>query len=113
MLQALGTREVVSEIRQVTVEQSGPVRAVVKFDGVHKATKGSREWLPFHVRLYFYAGQQPARMVHTIVFDGDEHRDFIRGLGVVLRYPCGRRSRTGTSVFPERTAGYGPSRSSP
>jgi hypothetical protein len=32
--------------------------------------------LPFVVRLYFYAGTAPVRMVHTIVFDGDHETDF-------------------------------------
>ena len=67
------------------VEQTGPVRAVVKIEGTHKAEKGNREWLPFTVRLYFYGGQAAVRMVHTIVFDGDQEKDFIRGLGVVFR----------------------------
>jgi hypothetical protein len=77
----------VSEIKKVTVEQSGPVRAVVKFEGMHKSQGGSREWLPFVVRLYFYAGQAPVRIVHSFVFDGDEKQDFIRGLGIVCSVP--------------------------
>ncbi|MBN1973452.1 MAG: hypothetical protein JW787_07415 [Sedimentisphaerales bacterium] len=77
----------VSSIKKVTVEQSGPVRAVVKLEGMHKSESQSREWLPFYVRLYFYAGQTPIRMVHSIVFDGDEKQDFIRGLGVVFSVP--------------------------
>ena len=36
-----------SQIQKVTAEQTGPVRAVVKIEGVHKSEKGSREWLPF------------------------------------------------------------------
>ncbi len=76
-----------STIKKVTVEQSGPVRAVVKFEGMHKSQTGGREWLPFSVRLYFYAGPAPVRMVHAIVFDGDEHQDFIRGLGIVFDVP--------------------------
>jgi len=77
----------VSSVKKVTVEQSGPVRAVVKIEGVHKSEKGNRQWLPFCVRLYFYAGQEPVRMVHTIVFDGDEQKDFIRGLGIAFAVP--------------------------
>jgi hypothetical protein len=77
--------EFVSEIKKVTVEQTGPVRAVIKVEGVHKST--TREWLPFIVRLYFYAGADPIRMVHTIVFDGDHERDFIKGLGVAFTVP--------------------------
>jgi hypothetical protein len=76
-----------SEVKSVAVEQSGPVRAVVKFEGMHKSQTGSREWLPFHVRLYFYAGEAPVRMVHTFVFDGDQEKDFIHGLGVSFSVP--------------------------
>src|SRR5471032_1875423 len=76
-----------SDVTNVTVEQSGPVRAVVKLDGLHKSLTGNREWLPFHVRLYFYAGEAPVRMVHTFVFDGDQEKDFIRGLGVSFSVP--------------------------
>src|ERR1017187_5149869 len=75
----------VSLVKKVTVEQSGPVRAVVKFEGVHKGVTSGREWLPFHVRLYFYAGEASVRMVHTIFFDGDQEKDFVRGLGVTDR----------------------------
>ena len=77
----------VSLVRKVTVEQSGPVRAVMKFEGVHKGIVSGREWLTFHVRLYFYAGETSVRMVHTIFFDGDQEKDFIRGLGVTFAVP--------------------------
>jgi hypothetical protein len=75
------------KVSKVTVEQSGPVRAVLKIEGVHQAVAGPREWLPFVVRLYFHAGQDSVRMVHTIIYDGDDQRDFIRGLGVELAVP--------------------------
>jgi hypothetical protein len=76
-----------SAVRKVTVEQAGPVRAVVKIEGVHKADSGAREWLPFVVRLYFYAGLEQVRLIHTIVFDGDDQKDFISGLGVAFSVP--------------------------
>jgi YetA-like protein len=77
----------VSDITSVTVEQSGPIRAVVKISGMHKYQDGSRRWLPFYVRFYFYAGQTSVKMVHSFVFDGDEAHDFIRGLAVVFTVP--------------------------
>lgn len=43
----------VSSIKKVTVEQNGPVRAVVKIEGMEKSVTGTREFLPFVVRLYF------------------------------------------------------------
>ena len=76
-----------SQIRKVTAEQSGPIRAVVRIQGLHKSEKGEREWLPFSVRLYFYAGRAEVRLVHSIVFDGDEQKDFIRGLGLTFEVP--------------------------
>lgn len=76
-----------SRIDRVTVEQAGPVRAVVKIEGRHFGEKTGRLWLPFVVRLYFYAGRRSVRMVHTIIYDGDQNRDFIRGLGVVFEVP--------------------------
>jgi hypothetical protein len=76
-----------SKIDKVTVEQSGPVRAVIKVEGKHKLAKGGREWLPFSLRLYFYAGDPAIRVVHTFIYDGDQQKDFIRGLGLRFSVP--------------------------
>lgn len=70
----------------VSLEQSGPIRAVVKIEGRH-ANESGAAWLPFVVRLYFYAGSDAVRMVHTIVHDGDEQKQFIRGLGMRFNVP--------------------------
>ena len=77
----------VSLVKKVSIEQSGPVRAVVKFEGMHKGVNAGREWLPFVVRLYFYSGETSVRMVHTILFDGDQELDFIHGLGASFAVP--------------------------
>ncbi|MEO8063953.1 MAG: Tat pathway signal sequence domain protein [Pseudomonadota bacterium] len=74
-----------SAIEKVTLEQNGPLRAVVKVEGKH--AHGQRQWLPFTLRFYFYAGGEALRVLHTIVFDGDEDRDFIRGIGLRFSVP--------------------------
>lgn len=74
-----------SRVDKVTVEQQGPVRAVLKLDGTH--TGNGRDWLPFSVRLYFYAGAESVRIVHTFIFDGEPAKDFIAGLGVTAQVP--------------------------
>jgi hypothetical protein len=74
-----------SEIGTVTVEQRGPLRAVLKIEGRHQGA--GRDWLPFVVRLYFYAGAESVRIMHTFIFDGDEQKDFLRGLGVRFDVP--------------------------
>jgi hypothetical protein len=75
------------EVHRVTVEQDGPVRAVVRIEGKHRAERRARAWLPFTVRLYFHAGAESFRMVHSFVFDGKASEDFVRGLGVRFQVP--------------------------
>jgi len=95
-----------SRIDRVTVEQRGPVRAVVKVDGHH--ANAARAWLPFSVRLYFTAGSDAVRLVHSFVWDGDAERDFLTGLGVQARVPLSAplhdrhvRFATGAGVWGE------------
>ncbi|MBI3368786.1 MAG: Tat pathway signal sequence domain protein, partial [Burkholderiales bacterium] len=77
-----------SALGQVTVEQSGPVRAVLRLQGMHRGDgNNARAWLPFTVRLYFYAGAESVRIMHSFVFDGDEQRDFLRGIGLRFEVP--------------------------
>ena len=68
-----------SHVEKVEVERAGTVRAVVKIEGVCL--------FPFTVRLYFYAGSEQVRMVHTFIYNGDQNRDFIRSLGVRFEVP--------------------------
>lgn len=75
------------EISKVTLEQNGPIRAVVKIEGKHYSQKLNRRWLPFIVRLYFYAQQEDIKLVHTIMYDGNQETDFIKGLGIVFGVP--------------------------
>lgn len=76
-----------SIIEKTIVEQEGPVRGVVKVEGRHKSLKGSMEWLPFTLRLYFYSGMDNFKIVHTFIYDGKEHIDYIKGLGLEFNVP--------------------------
>ena len=69
------------------LEQDGPLRAVVKLEGLHQSSNGVREWLPYTLRLYFYAGLESIRLVHTFHYDGDPNQDFIKGLGIAFTVP--------------------------
>ncbi len=75
------------QVAKVTLEQSGPQRAVLKVEGTHRAVAGGRQWLPFTVRLYFHAGSADIRLVHTFICDGEADRDFIKGLGLSFGVP--------------------------
>ena len=76
----LQLRKFESVVEKLVLEQGGPARAVVRVEGRH--VLGERRWLPFTLRFYFYAGSDALRVMHTIVFDGDESKDFIRGIGL-------------------------------
>ena len=89
--EAYGTQAVVTTpfrglIKNIELEQSGPVRALVKVEGTHFSDTG-KTLLPFVLRLYFYAGSNNIRIMHTIIYDGDEEQDFIRGLGLRMEVP--------------------------
>lgn len=74
-----------SQLKQVTVEQNNNIRTVVKIEGVHQGN--GREWLPFVLRCYLYAGSEQIKMVHSFVFDGDANVDFIKSLGIRFTVP--------------------------
>ncbi|MEI2399767.1 hypothetical protein V8V88_31395 [Paenibacillus phytohabitans] len=73
--------------RRASLEEAGPLRAVVRLEGRHRSVRGAREWLPYTLRLYFYAGLDSIRLVHTFHYDGNPQQDFIKGLGIVFKVP--------------------------
>jgi len=73
------------DITSATVEQSGPVRAVVRVEGVFKGE--GRELLPFTLRLYGYAGGRSLRAVFSFIYNAEADKDFIRGLGLTAQVP--------------------------
>lgn len=75
-----------SVISEVVPEQTGDVRAVFKITG-HHVNAAARKLLPFVVRLYFYEGSEAIRMLHTIIYDADEQKDFISGIGIRFSVP--------------------------
>ena len=76
-----------SNISNVTIEQTGPIRAVVRIEGNLKLQNGNRTLLPFIVRMYFYQGVDNIRILHTMIFDGDDQKDFIKGMGLTFSVP--------------------------
>jgi len=77
--------EFADDVERMALEPDGPVRSVLKIEGRHRGA--DRAWLPFTVRLHLYAGAESVRIMHTLVFDGDEYKDFIRGIGLAFDVP--------------------------
>ncbi|WP_420112768.1 Tat pathway signal sequence domain protein [Pseudactinotalea sp.] len=74
------------EVESVTVEQTGPVRAVVRVEGRHR-TESGKTWLPFTIRLVATAGSTHLRVVHSFTWDGDVEKDFLSSLGLSFEVP--------------------------
>ncbi|KAK1144849.1 hypothetical protein N8T08_004862 [Aspergillus melleus] len=81
-------------VEDVTIEQEGPIRAVVAIRGRHgipgaadSSTQAS--WLPFILRFYFYWRSEEIRIAHTIIYDGDSQKVFIRGIAIRFDVPLG------------------------
>jgi hypothetical protein len=73
-------------ISEVTLEQNGPIRAVVRIKGTHKS-ESRRDLLPFVVRLTIYANGENMKMAHTIIYDANENEEFVKGIGVSFDVP--------------------------
>lgn len=81
----------VGVVEHAEIEQSGPVRAVVKLSGRYRRDRGQdrggRAILPWTLRVYLGANDESVRLVHTFTWDADENRDFVRGLGLRCSVP--------------------------
>ncbi|WP_255951061.1 exo-rhamnogalacturonan lyase family protein [Streptomyces odontomachi] len=81
-------------VEDATVEQHGPVRAVVKLSGRHRQdgnetdeAADARTLLPWTLRVELSADGDEVRLVHHFVWDGDADADFVRGLGLEVAVP--------------------------
>ena len=75
-----------SQTYEAKVEQAGPVRAVVKLTGRHRAVNGTGEWLPF--RFACTPTRVWSRSGWCIRFyDGNPNQDFVKGLGIRFILP--------------------------
>ncbi|MDJ1493654.1 Tat pathway signal sequence domain protein [Cytophagaceae bacterium DM2B3-1] len=68
-------------IADVHIEQAGPLRSVIKFTGIHQSAAGQKQ-IPFVVRLYFHHNSEAIRVMHTLIYDGEESQHFIKGIGI-------------------------------
>lgn len=79
--ETVNTATYTSAISRLSLEQQGSIRSTVKIEGVHRSASGTSR-LPFTVRMYFYSDSDTVRLVHTLIYDADENREFISGIGL-------------------------------
>ena len=75
------------EIESVSIEEQGPVRVTFCLRGTHVSHANDRRVLPFVIRETIYLNSPKIDFEHTFLFDGDEKKDFLKGLGVRFHRP--------------------------
>lgn len=80
------TKELFGRIDKVSIEHEGKLTVTVRYDGTHVASDG-QECCPFIIRMELGYNNPNLKFTHTFLYDGDEDRDFMKGLGIVFEAP--------------------------
>lgn len=76
----------VSSIQKVSIEEKGKLKTIIRYDGIHKSVSGE-EKLPFVIRMEAGYNNPNLKFTHTFLYDGDEDKDFLKGLGIRFHAP--------------------------
>lgn len=73
-------------IERVTIEEQGPLQMILKYEGSHVSASGDKK-LPFIIRMTIGMDSNDLKFIHTFLYDGDEDKDFLKGLGIRFQSP--------------------------
>lgn len=76
----------VGALKEVCIEENGNLKCMVKAAGIHKSKDG-RELIPFVIRLEFFKDKPEIKITHTFLYDGNENKDFLKGIGIKFYFP--------------------------
>lgn len=76
----------VSTIESVSVEETGSLTTILRYDGIHMSQDGEKK-LPFIIRMEAGYNNPNLKFTHTFLYDGDENKDFLKGLGIRFAAP--------------------------
>lgn len=79
------TRQYAGSISKVSIVEKGPLQLVVKYEGIH--VRNDVEKIPFVIYMKLGLGDSNFKFTHTFFYDGDEDRDFLKGIGVRFNMP--------------------------
>ena len=73
-------------IQAVEIEEAGALQCIIKYIGTHVDAEGV-EKMPFIIRMKIAYNCPNLQFTHTFLYDGDEDKDFLKGLGIVFDVP--------------------------
>ncbi len=83
---ALLVRRYAGKVEKTVIEEQGALCAVVKYEGMHISAQGGRK-IPFVIRMSIGLDSRDIRFMHTFLYDGDEERDYLKGIGITAQMP--------------------------
>lgn len=86
--QARLEKKYAGQIQTVELEEWGDLQGIIKFTGCHKNAVGE-EKLPFIIRMRINYNCGDIQFTHTFLYDGDEEKDYLKGLGITFEMPLG------------------------
>lgn len=75
-------KEFKGEILSVELEEQGALQTVFCFKGNHIPAEKNKAKMPFVIRMYLWADSEDIRLQHTFLYDGEEDRDYLKGMGI-------------------------------
>lgn len=79
-------RTLAGEIRELSLEEKGPLQITLKFSGIHVLQEEKK--IPFVIRISYGIEKRKFHILYTFFYDGDEEKDFLKGIGIETRFPA-------------------------
>lgn len=79
-------KEYDSRITQLAVEEEGALQVIIKYTGYHESADKDRK-IPFVIRMKVGFESPRIDFIHTFLYDGDEEKDFLKGIGICFQSP--------------------------
>lgn len=76
----------VPKVTEVLVEEEGDLQVILKYTGHHEL-KTVEQKIPFQLRMKIGLNNPKLDFVHTFLYDGDEDKDFLKGIGISVKSP--------------------------
>lgn len=77
---------------QISIEDSGPLRASVCIKGYH-SSGDSRRFCPYILRIHAFAGEKELHIFHTFIFDQDSDKMKLSEIGMKFPLRLGKNLR--------------------
>ncbi len=74
-------------LHSAVMEDCGPYVWSFRLEGIHEIDRTGERLFPFVIRIRLYWNQDRIDIQHTFIYDGDENRDFLKGIGVAAECP--------------------------